>query len=74
MRAPGSTVPDRTFVSQLTGQDSITFFTDDDGASYLPSQGGGLPSGVDHQTIGAGPYHAPLFATPVYPNAVYYCS
>jgi PKD repeat protein len=74
MRAAGSTVPNRTFVSQLTGQDSITFFTDDDGASYLPSQGGGIPSGVDHQTIGAGPYHAPLIATPVYPNAVYYCS
>ncbi|MGI9087731.1 MAG: hypothetical protein ACR2HH_08350 [Chthoniobacterales bacterium] len=64
----------RTFVSQLTGQDSITFFTDDDGVNYLPSQGGGIPSGVDHQTIGAGPYHTPLVATPVYPNAVYYCS
>ncbi len=64
----------RTFVSQLTGQDSITFFTDDDGMStYVPSQGGGIPSGVDHQTIGAGPYHTPLVAT-VYPNAVYYCS
>ena len=74
MRVSGSTTPNRTFVSQLTGQDSTTFFTDDDGATYLPSQGGGIPSGVDHQTIGAGPYHAPLFATPVYPNAVYYCS
>ncbi len=74
MRAAGDTTPNRTFVSQLTGQDSITFFTDDDGASYLPSQGGGIPSGVDHQTIGAGPYHAPLTGTPVYPNAIYYCS
>ncbi len=74
MRASGNTTPNRTFVSQLTGQDSITFFTDDDGATYLPSQGGGIPSGVDHQTIGAGPYHAPLVATPVYPNAIYYCS
>ena len=75
MRAPGNTTPNRTFVSQLTGQDSITFFTDNDGASYLPSQGGGIPSGVDHQTIGAGPYHAPLPSqNPVYPNAVYYCS
>jgi PKD repeat protein len=73
-RASGNTTPNRTFVSQLTGQDSTTFFTDDDGASYLPSQGGGIPSGVDHQTIGAGPYHSPLAATPVYPNAVYYCS
>jgi PKD repeat protein len=74
MRAPGDATPNRTFVSQLTGQDSTTFFSDDDGASYLPSQGGGIPSGVDHQTIGAGPYHAGFSATPAYPNAVYYCS
>lgn len=71
-------MPNRTFVSQLTGQDSITFYTDDDGANYSPSQGGGIPSGVDHQTIGAGPYK--LNTTPsagprgAYPNAVYYCS
>jgi PKD repeat protein len=74
IRAPGNNTPNRTFVSQLTGQDSITFFTDNDGVSYTPSQGGGLPSGVDHQTIGAGPYTALLPANPVYPNAVYYCS
>ena len=73
IRLPGDTTPNRTFVSQLTGQDSVTFTTDDDGVTYLPSQGGGIPSGVDHQTIGAGPYHAPLLPT-VYPNAVYYCS
>lgn len=73
-----SGMPNRTFVSQLTGQDSITFFTDDDGASYSPSQGGGIPSGVDHQTIGAGPYkpNTTPAASPrsSYPNAVYYCS
>ena len=78
MRATGDTTPDRTFVSQLTGQDSITFFTDDDGGSYLPSQGGGIPSGVDHQTIGAGPYNENATPPPpphlTYPNAVYYCS
>jgi hypothetical protein len=71
-------MPNRTFVSQLTGQDSITFFTDDDGGSYSPSQGGGIPSGVDHQTIGAGPYkpNTTPSAAPrsSYPNAVYYCS
>ena len=65
----------RTFVSQLTGQDSISAFSDDDGASWTPSQGGGIPSGVDHETVGGGPYHAPLTGgTPAYPNAVYYCS
>jgi hypothetical protein len=71
-------MPNRTFVSQLTGQDSITFYTDDDGATYSPSQGGGIPSGVDHQTLGAGPYkpNTTPSAGPrgSYPNAVYYCS
>jgi hypothetical protein len=77
-RAPGDTTPNRTLVSQLTGQDSITFTTDDDGVTYLPSQGGGLPSGVDHQTIGGGPYNLastpPPPPHPTYPNAIYYCS
>jgi Big-like domain-containing protein len=66
----------RTFVSQLTGQDSLTAFTDNDGTNWTPSQGGGIPSGVDHQTIGGGPFHAPIPTPPppLYPNAVYYCS
>ncbi|MGN6250454.1 MAG: CARDB domain-containing protein [Marmoricola sp.] len=67
----------RTLESQLTGQDSLTCSTDDDGASWLPSQGGGIPSGVDHQTIGGGPYSASgigALPTSTYPNAVYYCS
>ena len=66
----------RTFVSQLTGLDSLSAYTDDDGASYTPSQGGGIPSGADHQSIGAGPYNPggiPPAGT-VYANAVYYCS
>jgi hypothetical protein len=67
----------RTFESQLSGQDSLTCFTDDDGQTWNPSTGGGIPSGVDHQTIGGGAYSAdglgPL-PTSTYPNAVYYCS
>jgi hypothetical protein len=63
----------RTIVSELTGQDSLSAYTDDDGDNWIPSQGGGIPSGVDHQTIGAGPYHAPLVPT-IYAHAVYYCS
>ena len=46
----------RTFESQLTGVDSFTCWTDDDGKSWNPSTGGGIPSGVDHQTIGGGAY------------------
>jgi len=73
---------DRTFTSQLTGQDSLSAYTDDDGASWIPSQGGGIPSGVDHQTLGGGPYRTDMAALPpvippphpLYPNAIYYCS
>jgi hypothetical protein len=59
--------------SQLSGTTSLASVTDDDGATWLPSEGGPLNGGVDHQTIGFGPYHAPLVGT-VYPNAAYYCS
>ena len=46
----------RTVVSQLSGTTSLSEFTDDDGNTYTPSQGGGIASGVDHQTIGGGPF------------------
>ncbi|HEX8069574.1 MAG TPA: PKD domain-containing protein [Pyrinomonadaceae bacterium] len=78
MRAAGDTTPNRTIVSQLTGQDSLAAYTDNDGDSWMPSQGGGIPSGVDHQTVGAGPYSQNVTGVPpqhpLYPNAVYYCS
>jgi hypothetical protein len=65
----------RTIVSQLAGTNSLSALTDDDGETWIPNEGGPLTSGVDHQTIGGGPYHAPLNGgTAVYPNAVYYCS
>ncbi len=49
-------VTGRTFVSQLAGTTSLAAYTDDDGATYSPSQGGGIASGVDHQTVGGGPF------------------
>ncbi len=65
--------PNRTFASQLDGACSVTSYTDDDANTWLPSQGCGVPAGVDHQTIGGG-----IYATPApshqYPHAVYYCS
>lgn len=67
----------RTFESQLSGVDSLTCYTDDDGATWSPSTGGGIPSGVDHQTIGGGPYAAGAVGPlPInsYPDSVYYCS
>ena len=66
----------RTFVSQLEGltpAGSTMEFTDNNGDTFLPSEGG-APSGVDHQTIGGGPFHAPIPPGLVYPNAVYYAS
>ncbi|HEX9942035.1 MAG TPA: sialidase family protein [Thermoanaerobaculia bacterium] len=67
----------RTFVSQLLPTKiSLMAFTDDDGATWTPSQGAGINSGVDHQSVGGGPFAAGSLLGPVtaYPNAVYYCS
>ncbi|MBV8518420.1 MAG: exo-alpha-sialidase [Acidobacteria bacterium] len=69
----------RTFVSQelgLTPLGSTMEFTDNDNAPLMPSMGSGAPSGVDHQTVAGGPYHAPIptGVNPLYPNGVWYCS
>lgn len=67
----------RTFASQLSAKCSSMAFTDDDGATWTPSQGCGINAGVDHQTVGGGPFHEPLTRDPnglLYPHAVYYCS
>lgn len=64
----------RTFSSQLNGVTSELSFTDDDGDNWLPTQGSGQPAGVDHQTVGGGPYAAPAPAVHTYPHAIYYCS
>jgi PKD repeat protein len=65
----------RTFASQLAGKCSLMSFSDDDGESWTPSQGCGINAGVDHQTVGSGPFPA---SDPVggigYPDATYYCS
>ena len=69
----------RVFVSELTllSPDTVKIsYTDNDGQTWVPDQTGGIASAVDHETIGGGPYHAPLTSPPppAYPNAVYYCS
>ena len=66
----------RTYVSQLLPTKmSLMAYTDDDGASWLPSQGSGINSGVDHQTLGAGPFAPGVLKTAAsYPRIVYYCS
>ena len=75
---PPPLTPGRTFQAQLSGGDSITAYTDDDGATHTQSQGGGVPQGPDHETIGAGPYNPnatpPSPPHPLYANAVFYCT
>jgi hypothetical protein len=68
----------RTFVSQLLpAKISLMSWSDDGGDTWHPSQGAGINAGVDHQTVGGGPFkpgvllRGPLTA---YPNAVYYAS
>ena len=83
----GASRTNRTFVSQLLGKASAMAFTDDDGATWTISQGSGINSGVDHQTVGGGPYARNVDGTlkggavqlpgpngQIYPNAVYYAS
>ncbi len=65
----------RTYVSQLLGATSLLAYSDDDGATWLPSQGAGIASGVDHQTIGGGPFAPGVLKTLAsYPEILYYCS
>lgn len=66
----------RTFVSQLLGTTSLMEYTDDDGVTWTPSQGGGIASGIDHQTVGGGPPAPGGLIGPLtsYPHMVYYCS
>ena len=69
----------RVFAAELTllSPDTVKIsHSDDDGVTWTPDQSGGIGSAVDHETIGGGPYHAPVPTgiSPVYPNAVYYCS
>jgi len=65
----------RTFVSQLILACSLGAVSDDDGSSWTsathPCQ---TPAAVDHETIGVGPFAAPLPSGVVYPDAAYYCS
>jgi PKD repeat protein len=75
---PPPNTPGRTFHGQLTAGDSNMSFTDDDGATHIQTQGGGVPQGPDHETVGGGPYNPNSTPPPppnaVYANAIYYCT
>lgn len=68
----------RVWAMQLSGGQSVTDYSDDDGETWLPTLSGGLASGADHQGMGVGPYPTTgpgsLIPHPNYPNAIYYCS
>ena len=64
----------RTFASQLLGACSSTYYSDDAGANWSPSTGCGFGTLLDHQTLGAGPFHSPLTGGITNPDAVYYCA
>jgi hypothetical protein len=65
----------RVFAAELTllSPTCKISYSDDDGNTWVASPGT-VGSGIDHQTIGGGPYHAPLVGTPANPHAFYYCS
>jgi hypothetical protein len=65
----------RTFVSQLVLMCSIASFSDTDGGPWVPSQGCGEGTALDHQSLGGGPYPATFKpAGAAYPDATYYCA
>lgn len=65
----------RLFVVQLQLANSTIAFSDDEGGSWTPTQGGGQPHGVDNQSMAAGPYHPSTpIPHPLYRHATYYCS
>jgi PKD repeat protein len=76
---PPPATPGRVFNVQLNAGNSEEAFSDNDGNSYTPGEGGSPPAGPDHETLGGGPYStqgvggvAPPH--PTYANAIYYCS
>ena len=68
--------PGRIFGLDLAVGTSTCAFSDDDGTSWTPIVAGNYPAGPDHETLGGGPFHAPIPTppAPAYPNAIYYCS
>src|SRR5205823_10668312 len=64
----------RIFESQLDGACRTTSYTEDDGNTWIPTEGCGTPAGPDHQTLGGGAYATPKPAVTSWPHAIYYCS
>ena len=72
-KATGRTIESQLLDVRAAG--SLSCVTTNDGDTWSTSQGGGLNSAVDHQTLGWGPY-APggIAALRTFPSELYYCS
>lgn len=66
-------VTGRYWASQLLGECSTIGFTDDLGLTWDISQGCSTGGGIDHQTIGSGPWAGAKPAAATYDRSVYYC-
>ena len=66
----------RSFNSQLAAACSFSSFSDDAGGTWTAIAGCGAGTVLDHQTLGAGPFHSPVPTppSPAYPDAIYYCA
>jgi hypothetical protein len=65
----------RTLVTSDALVGGISWASDDEGRSWLPTQPPTLANYQDHPTIGGGPRSVPVVAgIRPYPNAVYYCA
>jgi PKD repeat protein len=73
---PPPQTPGRIFALQLAAGSSTAAYSDNDGGTWVSFVAGGPPAGPDHETLGGGPFHAPIITPPppAYPNATYYCS
>jgi hypothetical protein len=63
----------RTWALGLLVAGSSISFSDDDGKTWTQGTSP-VPHGPDHETLGAGPFHAPKPSGASYSRAVYYCS
>jgi len=76
-KLPSGKYSSRMFVAQLLSATSHVYWSDDEGATWTHSQGGGQPHGVDNESMAAGPYpkgYGPLKIPTSYGHALYYCS
>jgi len=64
----------RTFAAGDAVACNLAAFSDDDGASWTPSEGCGEPYGFDHPSVGGGPFAKGGSPSGTYPNAIYQCS